>query len=203
MKNNGNKTESRNVYQMVTDRVIEQMRQGIIPWQRPWTGGGGCVNYVSRKPYSHLNQLLLGRPGEWLTFKQVQDCGGHIKKGAKAAFVVFYAQRVVSKTKHIKDEETGKERDEFMEEGMAMAHCVFKCEYYKKPYSLILSARIGDKRIETIEVDLTHYTIKQCYGKHDQFTMYHQRILDLVNAQMDIIKAFNRNRRSTKTKIAV
>ena len=115
MKNNGNKTESRNVYQMVTDRVIEQMRQGIIPWQRPWTGGGGCVNYVSRKPYSHLNQLLLGRPGEWLTFKQIQECGGHIKKGAKASFVVFYAQRVVSNTKHIKDEETGEERDEQVE----------------------------------------------------------------------------------------
>ena len=93
--------------------------------------------------------------------------------------------------------------NEFKEEGMAMDHCVFKCKYYDKPYSLILSARIGEERVETIEVDLTHYTIKQCYGKHDQFTMYHQRILDLVNAQMDIIKAFNRNRRSTKTKIAV
>ncbi len=93
--------------------------------------------------------------------------------------------------------------NEFKEEGVAMAHCVFRCKYYNKPYSLILSARIGEERVETIEVDLTHYTIKQCYGKHDQFTMHHQRIIDLVNAQMDTIKAYNRNRRSTKTKIAV
>jgi hypothetical protein len=93
--------------------------------------------------------------------------------------------------------------DAFREEGLAMDHCVFKCRYFEKPYSLILSARIGEERVETIEVDLTKYTIKQCYGKHDQFTMHHQRILDLVNSQMDTIKAYNRNRVKKQTKIAV
>ena len=40
-----------NVYQMVTDRVIEQMKKGIIPWQRPWNGtADGAINYVTRKP---------------------------------------------------------------------------------------------------------------------------------------------------------
>lgn len=91
----------------------------------------------------------------------------------------------------------------FEEEGTAMAHCVFRCKYYDKPYSLILSARIGDQRVETIEVDLTKYTIKQCYGKHDHFTMHHQRIVDLVNSQMDVIKAYNRNRVKKQTKISV
>jgi hypothetical protein len=76
-------------------------------------------------------------------------------------------------------------------------------KYYNKPYSLILSARINDERVETIEVDLTSYKVLQCYGKHDHFTMHHQRILDLVNSQMDTIKAYNRNRRSTINKIAV
>lgn len=91
----------------------------------------------------------------------------------------------------------------FEEEGTVMDHCVFKCKYYDKPYSLILSARIGEERIETIEVDLTNYSIKQCYGKHDQFTMYHQRILDLVNGQMDTIKRICTSRRTIKQKIAV
>ena len=91
----------------------------------------------------------------------------------------------------------------FCEEGMAMAHCVFKCRYFEKPYSLILSARINNQRVETIEVDLTNYTIKQCYGKHDQFTMHHKRIIDLVTSQMDTIKAYNRNRVKKQTKIAV
>lgn len=83
---------------------------------------------------------------------------------------------------------------EFEEEGNAMKHCVFRCSYYRRPYSLILSARIGGERIETVEVDLTNYTIKQCYGKHDHFTMYHERILKLVNDQMDTIKFYKKRK---------
>jgi antirestriction protein ArdC len=91
---------AKNVYQMVTDRVIEQMQQGIIPWHRPWTGAAdGAMNYVTRRPYSLLNQLLLGRDGEWLTWKQIQDCGGKLKKGAKAGMVVYYGKFVAKEEK--------------------------------------------------------------------------------------------------------
>ena len=38
------------------------------------------------------------------------------------------------------------------QEGEAMHHCVFTNEYYLKADSLILSATIDGKRIETIEV---------------------------------------------------
>lgn len=88
--------EKVNVYQMVTDRIIEQLENGIIPWRKPWTGAsladGGAINYVSRKPYSLLNQILLGREGEYLTFKQIKDMGGNIKKGAKSGLVVFFTK---------------------------------------------------------------------------------------------------------------
>lgn len=83
---------------------------------------------------------------------------------------------------------------EFAEEGMAMEHCVYKCRYFEKPYSLILSARINGERIETIEVDLTDYKVKQCYGKHDQFTPYHQQIVHFIQSNMHIIKAYNENK---------
>ena len=57
-----------NVYERITQAIIEQLDNGIIPWQRPWTGtADGAINYVTRRPYSFLNQMLLGRPGEWLT----------------------------------------------------------------------------------------------------------------------------------------
>ena len=80
-----------NVYQMVTDRIVEQLNNGIIPWRQPWVGGSAmAISYTSRKAYSALNQLLLGKPGEWLTWKQVYDRGGKVKKGAKARFCVFY-----------------------------------------------------------------------------------------------------------------
>lgn len=91
------KKEKFNVYQMVADKIIEQMAKGIIPWQRPWTGvADGAVNYVTRKPYSLLNQMLLGKPGEWLSHKQIEDLGGSIKKGAKGGIVTFYKQIAVT-----------------------------------------------------------------------------------------------------------
>lgn len=81
-----------NVYQMVTDRIIEQMKQGIVPWRKPWVGGEGvAISYTSRKAYSILNQFLLGKPGEWLTWGQIQDNKGKVRKGAKSRFVVFYS----------------------------------------------------------------------------------------------------------------
>lgn len=81
------------VYQKVTDRILEMMSQGIIPWNKPWHGGlDGAISYTTGKPYSLLNQLLLGREGEYLTFKQVEAAKGKVKKGAKSQMVVFFKQ---------------------------------------------------------------------------------------------------------------
>lgn len=82
---------SLNVYEMVTERIIKQLEQGTIPWQKPWTGvRSGAFNRVSKKSYSLINQAILEKPGEYATFKQWKDLGGHIKKGAKAEMVVFW-----------------------------------------------------------------------------------------------------------------
>lgn len=80
----------KSVYQIVTDRIVEQMNKGIVPWQRPWHGTqDGAISYTTGKPYSLLNQLLLGKGGEWLTFNQIVQLGGKLKKGAKSGIVTF------------------------------------------------------------------------------------------------------------------
>lgn len=80
-----------NVFQMVTDRIIAELEKGSIPWERPWTGvRTGAYSRSTGKPYSLLNQLLLSRPGEYLTFKQATEAGGSIRKGEKAQIVVFW-----------------------------------------------------------------------------------------------------------------
>ena len=88
------KKSNHNVYQMVTDRIIEQLEKSIVPWHKPWSGAcladGGAISYITRRPYSLLNQMLLGREGEYLTFKQVKELGGSVKKGAKSGVVVFF-----------------------------------------------------------------------------------------------------------------
>ena len=79
------------VYQMVTDRIIVMLEQGDIPWERPWTGAGQyAIKRASGKPYSILNQMLLGNPGEYLSFNECKKLGGKIRKGAKAKIVVFW-----------------------------------------------------------------------------------------------------------------
>ena len=89
------------IYAEVTARIIDQMENGIIPWEKPWIACGKAVSHATGKAYSLLNQMLLGRPGEYLTFKQCQEAGGRVRKGEKAHMVVFW------KWIEQEDEETG------------------------------------------------------------------------------------------------
>ena len=87
------------VYKMVTDRIIAELEKGKIPWEKPWTGiRSGAYNRITKKPYSLLNQILLGRDGEWASFKQWQELGGHIKKGEKSSFVTFWKMQIYTET---------------------------------------------------------------------------------------------------------
>lgn len=89
------------IYAEITNRLIAEMEQGIIPWRKPWAAAGLAVSNTTGKPYSLLNQMLLGRAGEYLTYKQVQQEGGWVRKGEKAHMVVFW------KWLDKEDEETG------------------------------------------------------------------------------------------------
>jgi len=77
---------------------------------------------------------------------------------------------------------------EFMQEGDMMHHCVFTNEYYLKPDSLILSAIIEDKHVETIEVNLNTLKVIQSRGVCNKSTEYHDRIVNLVNKNINVIR---------------
>lgn len=80
-----------NVYDMITDRIIAELEKGQIPWEKPWTGvRSGAYNRITKRPYSLLNQMLLQHSGEYATFKQWQDLGGHVRKGEKSEIVCFW-----------------------------------------------------------------------------------------------------------------
>ncbi|HCA4419135.1 TPA: DUF1738 domain-containing protein, partial [Escherichia coli] len=65
-----NKTPERDLYQLVTDRIVTAIENGVPPWKRPWhsaRNGAGepemmPVNALTGKPYTGVNVLLL-----WLT----------------------------------------------------------------------------------------------------------------------------------------
>ena len=78
---------------------------------------------------------------------------------------------------------------EYIEEGQALHHCVFTNEYHLKEKSLILSASIDGKSIETIELSLETMEILQCRGLMNQNTEYHERIIELVYQNMKQIQS--------------
>lgn len=82
------------VYQIITERVIALLESGTAPWRKTWRGGDSPRNLISKKPYRGINFLLLGATSftspYWLTFNQVQQLGGRVKKGAKSELVIFW-----------------------------------------------------------------------------------------------------------------
>ena len=69
-----------------------------------------------------------------------------------------------------------------------MHHCVFTNNYYARPESLILTAQIGEQHIETIEVSLETFQIVQSRGVCNRPTAYHDRIISLVEQNMEQIR---------------
>lgn len=80
------------------------------------------------------------------------------------------------------------ERAGILEEGVAMHHCVFSNRYYLREDSLILSATIEGRWIETIEVNLETLKVVQSRGVCNQNTEYHDQIVNLVNANKRLIR---------------
>lgn len=95
-----------NVYEIITQRILDKMEEGHIPWKKPWIGSAGSYNIVSKKAYSITNQILLDHRGAYATFKQWQDLGGKIKKGAKSEIVIFWKMQEIEE----KDEDNGEIR---------------------------------------------------------------------------------------------
>lgn len=89
------------VYEIVTNKVLEKLEQGVIPWRKPWVNRGQAVNWLTQKSYRGINAMLLD-PGEYATFNQISSFGGRIKKGEESHIVVFW------KWLEKENEETGK-----------------------------------------------------------------------------------------------
>lgn len=82
--------------QVLADRLIEQMKTNVAPWQKPWESShpGYPYNATTNQPYRGYNNLALITSGyddpRWLTFKQAKDLGCSVKKGEKGTPLMFY-----------------------------------------------------------------------------------------------------------------
>lgn len=97
------------VYEVITDRIIKLLEEGVIPWHRPWGGPEDFPrNLVSGKQYRGINAFLLAvaryESPFWLTFKQAKRRGGSVRKGEKGYPCIYWNWT------GIEDEETGETR---------------------------------------------------------------------------------------------
>lgn len=86
----GEREMSNQVYGYITDKIMEQLERGCVPWHKPWKspdGGRVPMNYASKKPYRGVNTFLLAVSGfkagydcnYWMAFKQIQALGGNVR----------------------------------------------------------------------------------------------------------------------------
>jgi antirestriction protein ArdC len=98
-------------YAIVTEKIINLLEQGIVPWRRPWSATGLPCNLVSKKPYRGVNLLLLSATKYisplWLTMKQANELGGSVRKGERSQIVVFWKVDQIVKA----ETETDPEKD--------------------------------------------------------------------------------------------
>lgn len=113
-------TAKPNIFDRVTKKIIADLEQGVRPWQKPWSGSNAAPRIVrplrhTGEPYNGMNILLLWdatinggfQNPTWMTFKQAEDYGAHVRKGEKASLVVYADKMVKTET----DTKTGEDME--------------------------------------------------------------------------------------------
>ena len=82
-----------NVYKIITGKIIEKLKDGVVPWKKPWCGDNP-QNFVTKHQYRGVNALLTGLTSYtspyWITFNQARSLDIHINKGEKATMIVYF-----------------------------------------------------------------------------------------------------------------
>ncbi len=88
------------IYEEITAKIITALEDGVNPWAKPWQTihYGPFRNALTNRPYRGMNILLLNLVAlarghvdpRWLTSRNAEQLGGHVRKGEKGAAVVFW-----------------------------------------------------------------------------------------------------------------
>ena len=113
------------INKFLSDRFVERIKRGLIPWRRPWVGKVPLQNGISGHQYQGLNtfQLTLAsiendfRQPYWLTWNQIHKLGGEIlpEQRRNGTMFVFYKDFPIKETVQVEDAETGELVDQEVE----------------------------------------------------------------------------------------
>lgn len=96
--------------------MIDEMAKGTGEWVKSWSAPQGRpCNFLTKKAYRGLNFLYLSLVADkkgylapfWLTFNQVKELGGKVKKGERSTEIFFY--QIVEKSEsesEVKEEDS-------------------------------------------------------------------------------------------------
>lgn len=175
-------------YNVVTDRIIEALEKGIVPWHRPWksVNGGGPISLATGKPYRGMNVFILETTAAlngytspyWTTFKQAKERGGAVRKGEKGTPVVLWKPIKAS------EEQRSEGKKDFMLMRYFTVFNVEQCDGIEVPELEPLPEHDPIESCETIAAGYTAVEVK-----HGGDRAYYSPVLDYVG--MPIIGAFD------------
>jgi antirestriction protein ArdC len=136
------------VYQKITDQIVAALEHGVRPWHRPWNAehSAGRITRPLRGngvAYQGINTVMLWSAATlkgyaapiWMTYRQAQELGAHVRKGEEGSLVVYADKIIRTET----DAETGEEAERAIP--FMKGYTVFNVEqieglpehYYGKP----------------------------------------------------------------------
>ncbi|ECZ2944983.1 DUF1738 domain-containing protein [Salmonella enterica] len=100
-------------HEQVAEKLIEQLKAGTAPWQKPWEPGNPGslipINPTTGKRYKGINAIQLMSQGHsdqrWLTYKQAAAVGAQVRRGEKGTPIQYWK---FSEEQTKIDEQTGK-----------------------------------------------------------------------------------------------
>lgn len=108
------------IYERITAAIVAELEKGVRPWMKPWSAehAAGRITRPLRHngtPYNGINVVMLWTAAVaqgfaapiWMTFRQAQELGAHVRKGEKGNLVVFASRITRTET----DEGTGEEQE--------------------------------------------------------------------------------------------
>jgi len=131
-----------NTYEIVTEKIISLLEQGMIPWRRPWTSTGLPRNLVTKRPYRGVNFFLLSATKYvspcWVTMRQANELGGQVRKGEHSQIVVFWkVDRIANGIESESEEEELNTEDKGRRRFVLKFYRVFNVEQCELPQAVL------------------------------------------------------------------
>ena len=162
------------IYQRVTDTIIERMENGEIDWLKPFASSNRApLNVLTGNEYKGINRLqlsLLGDSAYFATYKQWQQMGAQVQRGETAIPCVKYGESIIEK----ENKDTGKKETFVLpylktfsvfsiNQVSAPDHIIERCEGLEPKPDQTKAIKEADTYIERLGVPIRHQAGGRAY----------------------------------------